>query len=232
MQISCYVFLFLSPVLLFTACAAPQRAVMPSPPPPQRHAALPPPPALAPPPPAAYVETGVASWYGPEFHGRRTSGGEVYDMNGLTAAHRTLPLHTEVLVENLDNGKALVVRVNDRGPFVEGRNIDLSRGAAERLGILGPGTARVRLTAMGVAPDAPRVFTLQAGAFAEPSNARRLREELHARFGEAEVVRAETSRGVFHRVRVGRFTTEAEAREAADRLRREGIQAFVVLRDE
>jgi rare lipoprotein A len=197
-----------------------------------KHTPLPPAPSITRPPKEVYVETGIASWYGPEFHGRRTSGGEVYDMNGLSAAHRTLPLHTEVLVENLDNGKALVVRVNDRGPFVEGRILDLSRGAAERLGVVGPGTARVRLTARGISPDAPMVFTLQVGAFAEPGNARRLREELHRRFGEAEVVRAETSRGVFHRVRVGRFATEAEARAAADQLRREGVQAHVVLRDE
>jgi rare lipoprotein A len=95
-----------------------------------------------------YEEVGTASWYGEEFQGRRTSSGEPYDMYGMTAAHRTLPLPTYVEITNLDNGKRVVVRVNDRGPFHGGRLIDVSYAAAHRLGMLGHGTARVRVRAL------------------------------------------------------------------------------------
>lgn len=95
-----------------------------------------------------YEEEGTASWYGEEFQGRRTSSGEPYDMYGMTAAHRTLPLPTYVEITNLDNGKRVVVRVNDRGPFHGGRLIDVSYAAAHRLGMLGHGTARVRIRAL------------------------------------------------------------------------------------
>jgi len=96
---------------------------------------------------SGYEAEGLASWYGGEFDGRPTASGEIFDENGLSAAHRTLPLNTWVEVENLDNGRRLVVRINDRGPFAhtEERIIDLSRGAARELGVLGPGTARVRI---------------------------------------------------------------------------------------
>src|SRR5579871_53994 len=93
-----------------------------------------------------YDETGIASWYGPTFYGHTTANGERYDPNGLTAAHRTLPLPVNVRVTNLDNGKSLVVRVNDRGPFTKGRIIDLSERAASLLGYKANGTARVRVT--------------------------------------------------------------------------------------
>lgn len=101
--------------------------------------------------PAAEAAAGIhaatvhASWYGPGFHGRRTANGERYDMHGLTAAHKTLPFGTKVRVTNVANGKSVVVRINDRGPFVRGRTIDLSRGAAQAVGMLGAGVAQVRL---------------------------------------------------------------------------------------
>ena len=99
-------------------------------------------------PPAVHAgdtETGVASWYGVPYHGQRAASGEIYDMEQLTAAHRTLPFQTVVEVTNLDNGKRVTVRVNDRGPFVKGRILDLSHAAAQKIGMIGPGTARVRL---------------------------------------------------------------------------------------
>ncbi len=96
-----------------------------------------------------FEETGTASWYGQEFHGRPTSNGETYDMHAITAAHKLLPMHTILLVTNLDNGRELVVRVNDRGPFIRGRIIDLSYGAAKKLDLLKAGTAKVRITALG-----------------------------------------------------------------------------------
>jgi rare lipoprotein A len=93
----------------------------------------------------SYDETGIASWYGPDFHGKYTANGEIYNMNDLTAAHPTLPLPSIVRVTNLDNGRSIVVRINDRGPYVRGRIIDLSRRAAQLLGVIGPGTAKVRV---------------------------------------------------------------------------------------
>src|SRR5438309_11172638 len=102
----------------------------------------------APPPVIDGVQLGVASWYGPGFHGNRTANGEIYDQYELTAAHRTLPLGTRVMVTNLSNGRAVEVRINDRGPFVDGRAIDLSYAAARVLRMVGPGTARVRIDAL------------------------------------------------------------------------------------
>lgn len=98
---------------------------------------------------AGWTETGVASWYGEPFHGRTTASGERYDMEELTCAHKTLPFGTYVRVENLDNGRSITLKVNDRGPFVDGRIVDVSRKAARELGMMGPGTARVRITVLG-----------------------------------------------------------------------------------
>ena len=113
----------------------------------------------APPPRIGATETGIASWYGVPYHGRRTSNGETYDMDKLTAAHKTLAFDTWVEVTNLDNGKKITVRINDRGPFVRGRIIDLSRAAARRIEMIGPGTARVRLkvtkVTSGQIPEGP-----------------------------------------------------------------------------
>jgi rare lipoprotein A len=99
------------------------------------------------------LEEGMASYYAEEFNGRKTSNGEVFDMNDLTAAHRSLPFHTKVKVTNLDNGLSVVVRINDRGPFVEGRIIDLSLAGAKAIGMIGTGTARVRLEVEEFGPD-------------------------------------------------------------------------------
>jgi rare lipoprotein A len=96
-----------------------------------------------------YTQEGVASWYGKKFHGRRTASGERYDMHELTAAHRTLPFGTRVRVTNLDNGRKVVVRINDRGPFIKGRVIDLSYAAARQVGMVNAGVARVRLEVVG-----------------------------------------------------------------------------------
>src|SRR2546428_2660399 len=117
----------------------------------------------APPPVIDGIQLGVASWYGPGFHGNRTANGEIYDQYELTAAHRTLPLGTRVMVTNLSNGRAVEVRINDRGPFVGGRAIDLSYAAARTIGMIGPGTVRVRVEVLGsatlvaAAPAATRV---------------------------------------------------------------------------
>jgi rare lipoprotein A len=157
----------------------------------------------------------LASWYGPGFHGRKTASGETFDQDAQTAAHRTLPFGTRVRVVRLDTGDDVVVRVNDRGPFVRNRVIDLSRGAARRVGLDRDGVARVVLRVESWPEDAvPAVFTVQVGAFREEGNAERLRERLKERWDDVEVVRFYE----FHRVRVGHFATESEAEDAGQRL--------------
>lgn len=177
------------------------------------------------------VETGVASWYGGEFHGRATSSREVYDMNDMTAAHRTLPFGTYVMVTNLENDRSAVVRVNDRGPFVKGRIIDLSYAAARVLGLVGPGTARVRLDVLkgGRAPSAagaPGAVWVQVGAFSVQENAYALRRRLEKDYPGVAVQRIETAHGVYFRVRVR--TDETGARPLAERLAGEGLPVVIV----
>ena len=170
-----------------------------------------------PPPVVSGVQVGVASWYGPGFHGKRTASGEVYDQHGLTAAHQTLPLGTRVLVTSLTNGRSVEVRVNDRGPFVGDRVIDLSKAAAQRLDMIGPGTMRVRLAMLG-GPGLPRHarYVVQVGTFADQARARALRDELAVRFPDVHVTPLVTSTARHFRVRLGPYDTRrtADARAA------------------
>jgi rare lipoprotein A len=138
-------------------------------------------------------EEGVASWYGGKFHGRLTSNGEIFDTNTMTAAHKELPFGSLVKVTDLDSGKSTVVRINDRGPFVEGRVIDLSRAAAEELDMVGRGVARVRLEVVGMAVTDDR-YAVQAGAFGDGRNA----EQIRARIADAglRVVLEKTAEGI------------------------------------
>lgn len=122
---------------------------------------------------------GFASWYGGKFHGRLTSSGEVFDTNDMTAAHRTLPFGTVVKVTNQDNGKSTLVKINDRGPFVEGRIIDLSRAAAEQLDMVGPGVAHVSLDIVNFVADR-ELYAVQVGAYALEKNADKARATLEA----------------------------------------------------
>lgn len=122
---------------------------------------------------------GVASWYGGKFHGRLTSSGEVFDTNEMTAAHRTLPFGTLVKVTNLDNGKSAMVKINDRGPFVDGRIIDLSRAAAEQIDMLETGIARVSLGIMGFATEKD-MYAIQVGAYGIEKNAEKARLALES----------------------------------------------------
>ena len=156
-----------------------------------------------------YREQGIASWYGAQFHGRRTSSGAVYNMHALTAAHKTLPLPSVVRVTNIDTGESVVVTVNDRGPFVKDRIIDLSYAAANALGIVKSGTGAVEVEAIGNAPDSPREVTaqrlfLQVGAFSDEVNAARLKTDLESNGVNGVVIRYDD--GVFpalYRVRIG-----------------------------
>ncbi|MEA3290718.1 MAG: septal ring lytic transglycosylase RlpA family protein [Pseudomonadota bacterium] len=174
-----------------------------------------------------FVERGAASWYGSKFQGKRTSSGEPYDMFAMTAAHPTLPLPSYVRVTNLDNGRQVVVKVNDRGPFLHDRVIDLSYAAAVRLGYAGKGTGNVEIRTL-FADDEPAAAStagpgfetpggepigvyVQVGAFSDAGNARALRSHLLAEgFAPVEVAPSEPGRPLY-RVRVGPFASDAEA---------------------
>jgi rare lipoprotein A len=183
---------------------------------------------------SAYTEEGNASWYGVPFHGRRASNGEIYDMNKLTAAHRTLPFDTVVRVTNLSNGKSTVVRITDRGPFVDNRIIDLSMAAAREIDSIGPGVVPVRLDIVSASIDpAAGFFTVQVGAFRDRGNAERLRERLNASYSPIFIQTYDSPDGLFYRVRVGKVPGEDSARQFGEQLRnREGFTPMVVRLDE
>lgn len=193
-----------------------------------------------------FIETGIASWYGSDFHGRKTSNGETYDMFATTAAHKTLPMNTYLLVKNLENGHETTVRVNDRGPFVRGRIIDMTKTGASKLGFIGQGTAKVKITALGEAipykhgdvtterfKEHPNYqtgeFYVQIGSFTDQNNARRLKERMLAQ-GHKSVIR-KFDRGdlIFFRVQVRAGNTLAAAGEMEETLAAAGFRdAFVV----
>lgn len=182
---------------------------------------------------AAYVEEGTASWYGVPFHGRRASNGQIYDMNKLTAAHRTLPFETLVRVTNLTNGKSTVVRITDRGPFVENRIIDLSLAAAREIESVGPGIVPVRLEILSSIDPGAGFFTVQVGAFRDRGNAERLRERLSASYSPIFIQQTETGDGAFYRVRVGKIPGEDAAHQFGEKLRsHEGFAPMVVRLDD
>ncbi len=196
-----------------------------------------------------YVETGTASWYGNPFHGRKTSNGETYNMYDWTAAHKTLPMNTRLLVENLGNGRSTTVRINDRGPFVGNRIIDLSYNVARDLGIIKEGTGQVRITALGEAETIQLAgnkttarflphedfqkgdFYVQIGAFTVQENADRLKDKLNKGGREAESFRHERGDQVFYRVQVKAGSNLTEARQMAQTMAGAGFpEAFVVAR--
>src|ERR1700736_6566790 len=149
------------------------------------------------PAPAGYTEQGNASWYGNPFHGRHASNGEVYDMYKLTAAHRTLPFETMVRVTNLNNGKSTVVRITDRGPFVDNRILDLSLAAAREIEAVGPGVVPIRLEVLGNVDPTAGFFTVQVGAFRERANAERLRDRLNVSYSPIFIQQYDSPEGVF-----------------------------------
>jgi rare lipoprotein A len=179
------------------------------------------------------AETGVASWYGVPYDGRRASSGEIYDMRTMTAAHRTLPFDTWVEVTNLDNGRQVEVRINDRGPFVGGRVIDLSLAAATRIDMVRSGTARVRLQVIPAPVTAPSEettartgeFAVQAGAFSDRQRAEAFSRDL--RFAGTRVLKSETT-PVLWRVFVGGRLSKEDAEALASRVRASGNEAIVV----
>ncbi len=190
-----------------------------------------------------FRQSGKASWYGKKFHGRKTSNGEIYDMYAISAAHKTLPLGTYVRVHNLANNKSLEVRINDRGPFVRGRIIDLSYTAAKKLDVVGPGTAPVEIVALGKAKTSDGKtktnyvpmdfykgnFTFQIGAFGEKQNALRLKEKLEKKYMNVHIVPYDDGRRIMYRVRVGRASSLEQAEEYENILIQHGFKgAFIV----
>lgn len=187
---------------------------------------------------SAYSKTGIASWYGTKFHGKLTSTREVYNMYGMTAASTELPLPTFVAVTNLENGKQVIVKVNDRGPFAQRRILDLSYVAAKKLGMLKKGTALVRVRAINphdrnwrrylkdapIPARQPRIY-LQLGAYSQKSSAIRLRNQLRANaiYAPASIETVDTARGKLHRLILGPIRTVQESDKLTDRLNGMGL---------
>ena len=192
---------------------------------------------------AGFVQTGIASWYGEDFHGKKTSNGETYDMHAMTAAHKTLPLGVYVKVQNRENRREAIVRVNDRGPFVKGRIIDLSYSAAKALGVDIAGTAPVRIEALGYQGSGADQYaaldnydagnyTVQIGAFTDPRNADRLSGEMQRAYGFSEVRSAWVHGERFYRVYVGKHSSLKSAETAGQKLEEHGYPgSFVVSLD-
>jgi len=170
-----------------------------------------------------FKQTGIASWYGEDFHGKKTSSGEIYDMYAESAAHKTLPLGTIVRVRNLDNKREMEIRINDRGPFVTGRVIDLSYACACKLGVVGPGTAPVEVVAVGTTALAAKSgagsadyyyqgnFTIQVGAFSDRNNAEKLKAKLDKSYQNAHIQPYDTGREIYYRVRVTKSSSLEQA---------------------
>jgi rare lipoprotein A len=181
--------------------------------------------------PGGWSEEGIASWYGGDdgFEGKPTASGEIYDSSLMTAAHRDLPLGTLVEVSSLESGKSVRVRINDRGPFIRGRIIDLSRAAAGKLDLIGPGTGRVRLTLLKPGPEAPPVsasglWSVQIGSFADASNAQRHADRARS---TGRPVSLEPYNGLT-RVKVGAYASRGEAQDVLAALERQGFEGIVV----
>ena len=180
--------------------------------------------------PIGFVERGVASWYGPGFHGNKTANGERYDMHQLTAAHRTLPLGSIAVVRSLSTDRQVTIRINDRGPFARGRVLDLSLAGAQALGMTGAGTDQIELRVVGYQGRAADmgVLRVQAGAFSDQQNALHLLERVKHLYPGGRVQTVDLPEGKRYRVQIGQFSTEAQAEAAAAHLDSIlGLQSFV-----
>lgn len=181
-------------------------------------------------------QTGKASWYGPGFHGKRTASGERFDTHAYTAAHRTLPHGTRVLVTNLANGRSVTVRINDRGPFARGRILDLSYGAAREIGMIPTGTANVRVTVLGAngttaatSGDLPSArFVVQVASFRERARAESLRNTIARRFPDAHVTGTHQGGVYRYRVRLGPFPDRGDAEARGNKVSALGYPALVM----
>jgi rare lipoprotein A len=212
--------------LLFAGCVG--RGVPPKDVVPVQRAALP----LSPIPGQVYSETGVAAWYGKELHNKKTASGEVFDREGISAAHRTLPLGTMVRVTNLDNSKSIKVRIIDRGPFITSRILDVSYGAARELDFVSQGTTRVFIETLDEveAKDAAQ-YTVQAALYTEEENAKALKRRLSKKFEAVLIVPFETNIARYFSVRVGAYASVARAEEITTKLVLDGLEPIVLRKD-
>ncbi len=174
------------------------------------------------------IESGIASWYGPKFHGKKTANGERFDQNELTAAHRTLPFNSIIKVVNSDNGSSVIVKINDRGPFAKNRIIDLSKKAAEEIDIIRKGTGHVKLILLSSNSKLPTNikvahYTVQIGSFANIQDA----VKFSANINDSRIVEANINRKVFYRIYVGLFEEESEAETLRNYLITKGYDGFV-----
>ena len=194
-----------------------------------------------------FVQEGMASWYGKDFHGKQTSNGEIYNMYSKTAAHKTLPFGTLVKVENLSNQKEIIVRINDRGPFIKNRIIDLSYSAGKQIGLVSPGTAKVRIVALSrkigriqsgneyvplvEAKDFRKgKFTIQVGAFENKDNAKRLVDRLRVIFDYVNFTTyVSPQKKALYRVRVSLSDNLTEANKMVDKLRYLGFSEIFIV---
>lgn len=185
----------------------------------------------------------IASWYGRDFHGRPTSSGELFDMNALTCAHKEYPFGTRLKVTNTISGKSVECIVNDRGPFVKGRDLDLSYASAKEIDLIGPGTAQVLIEIQGrdasyirtvkvQSTDKSGPFAIQVGAFSDGINAVRLKVSLRNTYANAYIQAAEINGATWYRVRIGNFDQFSRAMETAAQLGQEGYQPLIIKADQ
>lgn len=188
---------------------------------------------LPPLPRGSLSQTGIASWYGPGFHGKATASGEIYNQNDLTAAHQTLPLGTKVLVTNLENRRATEVLINDRGPFAKNRVIDLSYAGAQAVDMVGPGTALVRIDVISSPVPLQTIrssldYTLQLGSFAHWENAEQLRERIAKSFAGVTITPQHAKDVIYYRVHLGVFPNRSAAEEQARIVNQAGYSVLIV----
>ncbi len=184
---------------------------------------------------AGYDEVGKASWYGKDFHGKKTANGQIYNMYGLSAAHKTLPLGTQIRVTNLENNRSVVLVINDRGPFVSGRILDLSYGAANKLGTVERGVAKVRISAIGSVPYSRTAATnikyyhVRVGAFAERANAdRTYRQLVKNGYAGAKIQTVDRDGLTLHVVQAGSFVSRDKAEQIMERLKDDFPTCYIV----
>lgn len=187
---------------------------------------------------AGYDEVGMASWYGKDFHGKKTANGFIYDMYGVSAAHKTLPLGTQVRVTNLENNRSVILVINDRGPFVHGRILDLSYGAAQKLDTVERGVAKVRITAIGSIPTAKtsvvattviKYYHVRVGAFADRENAERTHRRLIANgYENANISTVNRDGRTLHIVQAGSYTSRDKAERVQESLKEDFPSCYII----
>lgn len=185
--------------------------------------------------PPGKVQTGLASWYGPGFHGKKTSSGEIFNMYQLTAAHKTLSIGSYVMVTNLKNGKSVRVRINDRGPFVRGRIIDLSYAAAKMIDLIGPGIVPVKVEVLNkglldkkeISKSMERIYAIQVGAFINEKNAIELKKKLSKKYKDVYINVLRTPSAKYYRVRI-RTKSHGSAFSLANKLVEDGYSVYFI----